>query len=144
MTNITSNFRFNFGGRLNNHSTYGSHFTYSLNPSLQLIEKDKNSLKFISSFSTAFISPSLFQLFDPYSGNPDLEPEENSTFETGFSFKFYDWNLDATYFNRLESPSLIYDLTSYRYENSISDARIMGQNLSLMDICQKKSIWIIK
>ena len=88
VTNITSNFRFNFGGRLNNHSSYGSHFTYSLNPSLQLIEKDKNSLKFISSFSTAFISPSLFQLFDPYSGNPDLEPEENSTFETGFSFKY--------------------------------------------------------
>ena len=107
VTNITSNFRFNFGGRLNNHSSYGSHFTYSLNPSLQLIEKDRNSLKFISSFSTAFISPSLFQLFDPYSGNPDLEPEENSTFETGFIFKFYNWNLNTTYFNRLESPSLI-------------------------------------
>ena len=71
MTNITRNFRFNFGGRLNNHSSYGI-ILHSLNPSLQLIEKNRNSLKFISSFSTAFISPSLFQLFDPYSGNPDL------------------------------------------------------------------------
>lgn len=138
VTNITRNFRFNFGGRLNNHSSYGSHFTYSLNPSLQLIEKDKNSLKFISSFSTAFISPSLFQLFDPYSGNPDLEPEENSTFETGFSFKFYDWNLNTTYFNRLETPSLIYDLTSYRYENSISDARYYGAEFILNGNMSKK------
>ena len=36
----------------------------------------------------------------------------------------------ATYFNRIESPSLIYDLATYRYENTNTEARYFGAEFS--------------
>ncbi|MBF12029.1 MAG: hypothetical protein CMC63_07530 [Flavobacteriaceae bacterium] len=131
ITKITDQFRVNIGGRWNTHSSYGSNFTYSINPSLQLFEEKNNSIKLIASLSTAFIAPSLYQLFDPYSGNLDLKPEENISFETGFVLKLKDWELVSTYFNRLESPSLIYDLSTYRYENANDKARYYGVEASV-------------
>ncbi|WP_338409990.1 TonB-dependent receptor [uncultured Flavobacterium sp.] len=69
----------NMGARLNNHSLYGSKLVYNINPSYTI---GKN-LKFLSSYSTAFITPSLYQLYSSY-GNLDLKPEENATLEAGF------------------------------------------------------------
>ena len=126
VTKFSDQFRVNFGGRWNTHSNYGSHFTYSLNPSVHIFDKDTGSLKFQAAYSTAFIAPSLYQLFDPYSGNIDLKPEENSSFETGLVYKLNKWELSGTYFNRIESPSLIYDLATYRYENANDEARYYG------------------
>lgn len=128
---FTDQVRVNFGTRWNIHSNYGSHFTYSINPSMQTFETDKSSLKFQAAYSTAFIAPSLYQLFDPYSGNIDLKPEENSSFEIGLVYKLNEWNLSSTYFNRIESPTLIYDLATYRYENANDKARYFGAEVTL-------------
>jgi vitamin B12 transporter len=68
----------------------------------------------------------LYQLFDPFSGNLDLQPEENTSFEIGLVYKLKKWELSGTYFNRIESPSLIYDLATYRYENATDQARYYG------------------
>ena len=38
---FSNQFRVNLRGRLNNHTTYGNNFTYSLNPSFQLIHSNK-------------------------------------------------------------------------------------------------------
>ena len=130
VTKISEQFRINFGGRWNSHSNYGTHFTYSFNPSLQIFEKGNDGLKLQAAFSTAFIAPSLYQLYDPYSGNLDLKPEENRSFETGLVIKFKKAELVATYFNRIESPSLIYDLATYRYENTNTEARYFGAEFS--------------
>lgn len=92
----------NAGLRLNNHSEYGSQLVYSINPSF------KEGLEFgyikgMVSYSTAFITPSLFQLFEPSFGNPDLEPEENDTFEIGAELHLNDKaTLSLVYFNRNE------------------------------------------
>jgi vitamin B12 transporter len=75
----------NAGARLNVHSQYGNEAVYNINPSLEI--KDLN-LKFISSISTAFITPSLYQLYSEY-GNLDLKPEKNLTIETGFETKLF-------------------------------------------------------
>ena len=123
---FSDRFRVNLGGRLNSHSSYGTHFTYSLNPSFQLIQSEDQSLKILTALSTAFIAPSLYQLYDPYSGNEELEPEENTSFEFGFELIESKWNLTSTYFYRNENPSLIYDLSSYRYENAQEDATYSG------------------
>jgi vitamin B12 transporter len=128
---FTDQVRVNFGTRWNIHSNYGSHFTYSINPSMQTFETDNSSLKFQAAYSTAFIAPSLYQLFDPYSGNIDLKPEENSSFEIGLVYKLNEWNLSSTYFNRIESPTLIYDLATYRYENANDKARYFGAEVTL-------------
>ncbi len=115
----TVGFNFNLGSRLNNHDTYGSHFTYSINPSYSFRLANEDRLKIISSISSAFIPPSSYQLYDFYSGNLDLKPEENTTLELGA-----EWNsgtqsrASLVFFKRTEDPTLIYDFTTYRYGNS--------------------------
>ncbi len=77
-----SNFGLNInaGARLNKHNVYGNHTTFNFNPSYGF---KKIPLRIISSYSTAYITPSLYQLFSPY-GNLKLKPEENTTIEVGF------------------------------------------------------------
>jgi vitamin B12 transporter len=112
-------FNFNLGSRMNNHDTYGSHFTYSINPSYSFRFANEDRLKIVSSISSAFIPPSSYQLYDFYSGNLDLKPEENTTLELGA-----EWNsgtqsrASLVFFKRTEDPTLIYDFTTYRYGNS--------------------------
>lgn len=135
---FSDRFRVNLGGRLNSHAIYGSHFTYSLNPSFQLIQSGEKSLKISTSLSTAFIAPSLYQLYDPFSGNANLEPEENTSFEFGFEYIDTKWSLSSTYFYRNENPSLIYDLSSYRYENAQNDARYSGLEIQFSSALSTK------
>ena len=112
-------FNFNLGSRMNNHDTYGSHFTYSINPSYSFRFANEDRLKIVSSISSAFIPPSSYQLYDFYSGNLDLKPEENTTLELGA-----EWNsgtqsrASLVFFKRTEYPTLIYDFTTYSYGNS--------------------------
>lgn len=83
-----SNFGLNInaGGRLNSHSEYGTNFVYNFNPSYSF---KSFPLRIISSYSTAYITPSLYQIYGPY-GNLDLQPEENATAEFGFESQFLD------------------------------------------------------
>ncbi|NKI32628.1 TonB-dependent receptor plug domain-containing protein [Croceivirga thetidis] len=126
----------NLGGRLNNHSEYGSQFIYNFNPSYTF-QLGSGYGKFFGSYSTSFIAPSLFQLFDNTFGNPQLEPEENSTLETGF-----EWNLgskirfSALYFNRNEENTVLFTLVDpvnfiSQYLNAEEDAKIQGAEVEL-------------
>ena len=77
----------NAGARLNTHSQYGNNVVYNFNPSYNF--KTSFPLKVLASYSTAFITPSLYQLYSEY-GNTDLTPEENATVEAGFETEL--WN----------------------------------------------------
>ena len=70
----------NAGARYNLHSVYDNYAVYNFNPSFSF---SKLPLKIISSYSTAYITPSLYQLYSPY-GNLALTPEKNNTLESGF------------------------------------------------------------
>lgn len=70
----------NAGARWNIHSQYGNQLVYNLNPSYDF---KSFPLKVLASYSTAFITPSLYQLYSEY-GNSDLTPEKNATVEAGF------------------------------------------------------------
>jgi vitamin B12 transporter len=76
-------FHVELGGRFNHHSKYGSNFTYTINPSLLLADQ----FKVFGTISSAFKTPSLYQLFSQY-GNTDLKPETTTSYEAGF-----DWEL---------------------------------------------------
>src|SRR5699024_7729936 len=97
----------NLGGRLNHHSEYGSHFTYNFNPSYTL-NFQSSYLKFLGSYSSSYIAPSLSQLFGAFGANPDLKPEENQTIEGGLEFKNSQFSLSALYFNREEENFIDY------------------------------------
>lgn len=70
------------GGRWNYHSTYGNNFTYTFNPSYLI----NNKVKLFANISSAFKTPSLYQLFDPYSGNINLQPEKSTIWEGGAEY----------------------------------------------------------
>lgn len=85
------------GGRYTHHSAYGSNMVFNLNPSYLWKEK----LKVFANLSSAFRSPSLYQLYSEY-GNRKLDPEKAISFEAGvqvFALK-KTLNARATYFNR--------------------------------------------
>jgi vitamin B12 transporter len=79
----------NAGARLNVHSEYGNQVVYNVNPSYNF---EKLPLKIISSLSTAFVTPSLYQLYSEY-GNLKLTPEKNTTVEVGFETILLDKKL---------------------------------------------------
>ena len=97
-------FNLNVGARFNTHSEYGNQVVYNFNPSFSF---ENLPLKVIASYSTAFITPSLYQLYGPY-GNSELTPEENATAELGFESQLLDKKLtiNAVAFYRAEKNTI--------------------------------------
>lgn len=130
----TSDFGLNInaGARLNNHSEYGSHLVYSLNPSFKK-ETNFGYIKGLSSYSTAYITPSLYQLFEPTYGNADLKPEENSTIEVGAEVSIKDKALvSVVYFTRNEKNFIDFvDLGSWVYQYKNIDESFTASGLEL-------------
>ncbi len=99
----------NAGARLNNHSEYGNHFVYNVNPSY-VFDTENGYVKLIGSYATSYITPNLTQLFGAFGGNPDLEPEENTTLEGGVEFKLdQTFRISTVYFDRNETNAIGYD-----------------------------------
>ena len=133
-----SGLNLNIGGRLNNHSEYGSHFVYSLNPSFN-IPVDKGYAKAFGSYATSFIAPNLSQLFGFFGANPDLQPEENVTIEGGLEFNTKNgFRVNGVYFNRNEKQTIIYTTA---YENATTDATVHGLELEAeIDLIENLSV----
>ena len=114
------------GARLSEHSTYGSNWTYHINPSLYF-NFDSVDLRFHASMSTAFIAPSLYKLFDTYSGNQTLKPETNQSLEFGSSLFFPNGGqFQLVYFSRDHQNFVDYDMTTFRYTNAPRDFGVYG------------------
>lgn len=105
----------NTGARLNNHSAYGNNFVYNFNPSYNL--KSSFPLKLVASFSTAYITPSLYQLYSEY-GNANLTPEKNTTVEAGFETQLLDKKIkiDAVAFYRDQTNSFDFFFDNNTFE----------------------------
>lgn len=113
---FTSDFGLNVnaGARLNIHSEYGNQLVYNLNPSFDF---ESLPLKVLASYSTAFVTPSLYQLYSEY-GNTTLTPEKNSTIEAGFETQLLDKKLrfSVVGFYR-EQTNFIGFSSAYKYIN---------------------------
>lgn len=126
----------NAGARMNNHSEYGSHFTYNLNPSYRM-PLGKGYAKAFASYSTSFIAPSLSQLFGNFGPNPNLEPEENTTVEGGVEVKLSDnFRVSALYFNRKEENFIQYTVTDFttfagEYQNVEEEFTVNGAEIEV-------------
>ena len=114
----------NAGLRVNNHSEYGSHVVYNVNPSFR---KDFSFgyLKALASYSTAYITPSLYQLFEPTYGNAELEPEENETIEGGLELHIdKKATFSVVYFSRNETNFIDFvDIGNFAFQyRNVSDS----------------------
>ena len=131
-----SGLNFNFGFRYNIHESYRGHIIYSFNPSYSLKIDQNRQIKLLSSYSKAFISPSLYQLYDTNYGNLSLHPENNLSFEFGFEILSDENLFNAVYFNRKQNPTLIFNITSTElkpfggYDNSDIEITYSGVELS--------------
>jgi len=120
----------NSGIRFNNHSEYGNHFVYNINPSYT-IKTENGYVKVLGSYATSYITPSLTQLFGSFGANPNLEPEEDRTVEGGLEYSVdKQLRISVLYFNRKEENFITFDqnFMSVNAENTI-DAQGMEVEL---------------
>lgn len=113
------------GARLNLHSAYGSQWVYQLNPSWAW-RTPSGYVKALASWSTAYITPSLQQLYGAFGANPELEPERNQTLETGLEGRSQQWRWSLLYFNRKEQQSVVFDNASFVFFNATDPIRVSG------------------
>ncbi|MEM9144349.1 MAG: TonB-dependent receptor plug domain-containing protein [Bacteroidota bacterium] len=136
-----ANFNLQLGGRLNNHSLYGSNFVWNVNPSY-VFGLGKSKLKVLGSYATSFLSPSLNQLYAgdfgflaTDAGNPDLEPQDSETAEGGL-----EWIVDqklrfgAVYFYRKDTNRIDFestaDFSDGMYINMDGESEVDGLELN--------------
>ncbi len=103
-----NNFSIESGIRWNNHSEYGNNFTYTFNPFFAL----NKHAKFFANIYSAFKTPTLYQLFDPYSGNKNLEAENSQVYETGLQFSKNQLDVRVVGFYRNTKNAIQYVVTN--------------------------------
>ena len=99
-------FNIELGGRYNNHSKYGSNFTYSFNPSY-LIDK---TTKIFFNYSTGFRAPTLYDLYGKYGSNENLKPEKSNSIEAGVHTAFVQNKIElrVVAFDRKIKNAIVY------------------------------------
>ena len=114
VVNTKKGFNIELGGRLNHHSAYGNNFVFNFNPSYLL----KEQLKFFVNISSAYKTPSLYQLFSEY-GNKKLQPETAITYEAGLQYftKNNKYSGRITYFNRQVKDAIAFFTEPVTYKS---------------------------
>ena len=85
------------GVRLDNNSQFGNAFTYRIAPAYMFWQ---TGTKLKATLGTGFKAPSLFYLYDPLYGNPELDPEKSLGWDAGVEQFFWreGFSFGATYF----------------------------------------------
>lgn len=72
--------------------------------------------KALASVSTAFLAPSIYQVYDPYSGNKGLKAESSTNYEAGIQYASGKNQLRLTVFENHIRDQIAYG-TDYKYSN---------------------------
>ena len=110
------------GTRYNNHSRYGNNQTFTISPSYVV----KPGLRIISSISSGFKAPSLYQI----SYNTNLKAETSVNAEIGFDYKSSPVDVRVVYFNRTINNGIDYNYIDYNFFNFIKQ-KVNGLELEL-------------
>lgn len=113
---LLDNWTTTVGIRQDHYSVAGTANTYRLT---SIVQVPATSTSFRGSLGTGFKAPTLFQIFDAFSGNPNLEPEESKGWDVGFEQSLGDGHLTvgATYFRNDFSNLIDFDLGTFRFFN---------------------------
>lgn len=86
------------GVRMTDHEEFGSHVNYQLSGSV-LLPFIETRIK--GNYATGFRAPSLDQLYNPNSGNEELDPEKSRSYDFGIEQGLFGdiFIVDVTYFN---------------------------------------------
>ncbi|RST85286.1 TonB-dependent receptor [Aquibium carbonis] len=126
------------GLRHDSHSEFGEHLTYRGTASYLF---DQTGTRLHSSVGTGFRAPSLYELFGPYVGNTDLQPETSFSFDAGVEQTFLGGALvaDVTFFMLDVDDLIIYDNVTYTYQQSDGTTKSRGVETSFT---WKASSWL--
>ncbi|HLG40126.1 MAG TPA: TonB-dependent receptor [Chitinophagaceae bacterium] len=103
------------GGRINNHSRYGNNGTYTFNPSFLI----NRNLRIFGSFASGFKAPSIYQVYDVFSGNRDLKPEKSKNYEIGVQENHEKISTRLVYFHRDIKNGIDYNYSTFKYFNFV-------------------------
>lgn len=110
-----SRFAVETGGRLTNHSRYGTHYTYTINPSFIFDEH----YRIFGSIASSFKAPSLYQLYSS-SGNPDLKAEVAVNYEAGLQHTYKKFSDRLVFFYRTTDNGIDYNSVTFKYFNFVN------------------------
>lgn len=106
------------GVRIDDGTLFGSEVSFGADVSYRVASK----ARLHASFGEGYRAPSLFQLFDGFSGNPDLQPEDSRNYDVGLEvgqrgglFLF-----DVTLFQRDIANQIEFDPATFVYFNTES------------------------
>ncbi len=86
------------GGRIDSHSTFGEYDTHRMTAAYLV---PNTETKFHASYGTGFRAPSLNELYGPFGGNANLNPETSESWDAGVEqgFVHNQFGVGATYFS---------------------------------------------
>ncbi len=115
------------GFRHDDHEQFGSELTYRVASTYHLRE---TGTRIRGSVGTGFKAPTLFQLYAPYYGNPDLQPEKSKGCDIGIEQDLFGGilTLDATAFRNRYKNLIDYSFVTWSYLN-VGKARSSGVEL---------------
>lgn len=132
--NLSEKLSLSAGARFISHSSFGSDWVYSLGPAYTT-KIAKLNAKFFAELGSAFIAPSLSQLFGPFGPNPDLQPETNTTQSAGIELLGNNRSeYTLSLFSRTENNRVLYSLVdantfAYLYLNTEESFTARGAEL---------------
>lgn len=115
------------GLRYDDHSAFGS----AVSPRVAVSYRLSDAVKLRAAGGSAFRSPSTGELYYPFSGNPDLDPERSVSWEAGAEWSFWRGAvLEATAFTTDVTDLIQYDFAAQRNVN-VGRARLRGIETAL-------------
>lgn len=114
------------GGRINEHSRYGLNSTFTLNPSYKINDR----WRVFGSLASGFKAPSVFQVYDAYSGNEALKPETSLHYEAGIQQLHAVFSSRAVFFHRDIKNGIDFDYVNFRYFNFLKQ-KVNGAELEI-------------
>lgn len=118
--------RFDLGLRHDDHAAFGARTTPRVGLSRRLGERSRLR----AAYGEGFRSPSLGELYFPFSGNADLEPEESESVELAYEFDGAAWSASLTAFENTLSNLIDFDFVDFRNVN-VGRARTRGAELGV-------------
>lgn len=112
--------------RNDDNQQFGNHTTGSAAWGLGFAE----NWRVTAGYGTAFKAPTFNELYFPFFGNPNLEPEESKTWELGLAFRGETFNAHLDTFSTDVDDLIAFDI-SVNLPNNVDKARIQGAELGV-------------
>jgi vitamin B12 transporter len=119
------NLRLEAGLRRDDDQRFGQH----LSPRAGLVWAARSDLRLRASWGEGFRAPALGELFYPFSGNPELEPEESRSFELAVDYQPGAFAFSLAAFDNRQTNLIDYDFVANRNVN-VGRAESRGVELS--------------